>query len=176
VTIPGVVDLRGTRVLGSAKSEPVLRLPSFRILRVPAVVVLTAGLGAPLTISHNPAIECFPVNESVVVRARFRGTPISRAFTYFRCAGTKTWFYDRMQPAGSDSHGNWYETTLPKPLKSCRGIDYYIRGDTKDGTRARTREYHGKVVSNAGECKVPPLVVHPTALPARSPTNPLAAP
>lgn len=160
-----------------------MSLLSFCIRRVTVVVALTASLGGPLpaspnlTISHNPAIECFPVNESVVVRARLRATaPISRAFTYFRCGGTKTWFYNMMQPSGSDPHGNLYETTLPKPLKSCRGIDYYIGGDTKDGARARTREYHGKVVPNMGECKAPPLVVHPAALPARSPTKRLAAP
>jgi hypothetical protein len=145
--------------------------------------VFTAILSPPLTaapnitISHDPAIECFPVNGSVLVRARFRATtPISRAFTYFRCGGTKTCFYNMMQPAGSDPHDGWFETSLPRPLKSCQSIDYYIRGFTKDGARARTREYHGKVVPSVGECKMRPLLAHPTALPSRSPTKRSAAP
>jgi hypothetical protein len=99
-----------------------------------------APLLAALSIDHRSTSCVVPERHPVLRATVSPAGDIVRARVVFRAAGTPHWYAVDMQTEGAELRG-----TLPQPLKTTTGIEYYIEAADRSLAESRTPQHEAKV-------------------------------
>lgn len=112
------------------------------------VLAASSAALAQLVIDHD-GVDCVVTGSFPLIQARLepRGE-VAQARVYFRALGTPHWYYVEMKSDGAAA----FEATLPRPLDSLKGIDYYIEGIGRGVAESRTRDHSARVIADSRGC------------------------
>lgn len=120
----------------------------------PALLAATLVLGFPLLataaveITHG-GVHCVVAGQFPVIKATLQPAgEVARARVYFHGRGTASWYYVEMKGTGGDA----FEGTLPQPLASLPGIEYYIETLARSFDERRSPEYDADVIAGSETC------------------------
>jgi hypothetical protein len=124
---------------------------------VGTAMTLVTAVSAPafpeVVITHD-RVDCVAAGSVPVIRARLEPPgEVARARVYFQAQGTTYWYYVEMKTQGDVA----FEGSLPRPLKSLRGFNYYIETLGPAFGQGRSQEYTAQVVGESGSCPRPSL-------------------
>lgn len=113
------------------------------------LVMAVCAPAFPEVIITHDRVDCVAAGSAPVIRARLEPTgEVARARVYFQARGTTYWYYVEMKNQGDVA----FEATLPRPLKSLRGLSYYIETLGPAFAPGRSQEYTAQVVGESESC------------------------
>jgi hypothetical protein len=115
---------------------------------------MTLATGIPasalgeVVITHD-GVGCVVAGSFPVVRARLEPPgEVAQARVYFQARGTPNWYYVAMEREGAAA----FVATLPSPLHSLDGFDYYVEALGPGLALSRTPEYSARVITESRSC------------------------
>ena len=116
------------------------------------VIMVTLATASPalaeVVITHD-AVDCVVAGRFPVIQAGLEPrVEVAQARVYFQARGTAHWYYVEMRSDGAAA----FQATLPRPLDSLHGFDYYIEAFGRGLAPGRTRDYEARVTTEARGC------------------------
>ena len=115
-----------------------------------AAIVLTLPTSAlaEVEIAHD-GVDCVVAGQFPVIQARLQPSgEVARARVYFHARGTPDWYFVEMKSEG----GAAFEGTLPQPLDTLDGLEYYIETVATGFVQDRSREFSARVITGSESC------------------------
>jgi len=114
-----------------------------------AINLVTASPAlAEVVITHD-AVDCVVAGRFPLIRAGLEPrAEVAQARVYFQARGTAHWYYVEMRSDGAAA----FEATLPRPLDSLQGFNYYIEALARGLAQGRTRDYAARVTTEDRGC------------------------
>ncbi len=113
------------------------------------LVMAVCAPAFPEVIITHDRVDCVAAGSVPVIRARLEPPgEVARARVYFQARGTTYWYYVEMKIQADVA----FEATLPRPLKSLRGLSYYIETLGPAFASGRSQEYTAQVVGESANC------------------------
>jgi hypothetical protein len=114
-----------------------------------AITLATASPAlAEVVITHD-AVDCVVAGRFPLIRAGLEPrAEVAQARVYFQARGTPHWYYVEMRSDGAAA----FEATLPRPLDSLQGLNYYIEALGRGLAQGRTRDYAARVTTEDRGC------------------------
>jgi hypothetical protein len=101
-----------------------------------------------VVITHD-AVDCVVAGSFPLIRARLEPrSEVAQARVYFHARGAPHWYYVEMRSDGAAE----FAGTLPQPLASLEGFDYYIEALGPGLAQGRTEDYSARVVTGSPGC------------------------
>ena len=138
------------------KTSAWVALTGFLLAFGPAVPAGAAPSESPLlTIQHDPLTCVTTVVTPLVDAGVAPGEQMATSYTFFRAAGTKSYYYVLMEGTAPQLEGK-----LPRPLPETKKIDYYVQARDRATLTKKTPAYLPAVVA-VPDCKGKGLPVPP---------------
>jgi hypothetical protein len=100
-----------------------------------------------IAIGHK-GVSCLAADVYSRLEACFDpASEVSRARLQFRATGHELWYFVEMTPDGA-----CHRATLPRPLASTAGVEYYIETANRSLAETRTAEFRARVVPTRADC------------------------